>query len=62
LIVEAETRDSRKSAGRLLHHERYMGRFRRQLTLPEPVDPAGMESDYEDGVLTLSIRKKQSVG
>lgn len=61
LIVEAETRDSRESAGRLLHRERYMGRFRRRLTLPEAVDPAGMESDYKDGVLTLNIKKKSAI-
>lgn len=61
LIVEAMTRESRESAGRILHRERYTGRFRRRLTLPEAVDPASMESDYEDGVLTLNVKKKSAV-
>ena len=38
--------------------ERYAGRFRRVVTLPDDVDPAAVEARYRDGVLHLSIPRK----
>ena len=37
--------------------ERFSGTFQRSITLPGPVDNAGMKSDYKDGVLTITIPK-----
>jgi len=63
LTVEATTRDSnkQKDKGRVLRRERYIGQFRRQVTLPEAVAPATLHSDYEDGVLTLNVKKQSAV-
>jgi HSP20 family protein len=40
--------------------ERFAGRFRRVVTLPDDVDPALVEAKYRDGVLRISIARKQS--
>lgn len=63
LTVEATTRDGneRRDEGRVLRRERYIGQFRRRLTLPEAVDPSTLHSDYQDGVLTLSVKKQSAV-
>jgi HSP20 family protein len=37
--------------------ERFVGQFQRSMTLPGPVDPAGMSTDYKNGVLTIIIPK-----
>jgi len=59
LTVEAASKleNEQKEKDRVLRRERRMGRFRRQITLPEPVDAASLDTDYEDGVLTITIRK-----
>jgi HSP20 family protein len=40
--------------------ERYVGRFRRVVTLPDDVDPASVTAAYRDGVLHISIARKQA--
>jgi len=40
--------------------ERFAGRFRRVVTLPDDLDPAAVEARYRDGVLHLSIARKQA--
>jgi HSP20 family protein len=39
--------------------ERASGRFSRSLTLPEGIDPDGIEASYEAGVLEVSIPKPE---
>ena len=41
-------------------NERFNGRFRRVLSLPDDVDPNAVEADYRDGVLRISIRRRES--
>jgi HSP20 family protein len=41
-------------------HERFTGRFRRVLSLPEDADPARVNATYRDGVLRISIAKRES--
>lgn len=41
----------------VLQHERFVGTWRRSLTLPDAVDPGTMHSQYKDGVLTLTVKK-----
>jgi len=41
-------------------NERYAGRFRRVVSLPEDADPARVEANYRDGVLRISIAKRES--
>jgi HSP20 family protein len=40
--------------------ERFGGEFRRVITLPEDVDPERVEAKYRDGVLHVSLRRKES--
>ncbi|MGR9087067.1 MAG: Hsp20/alpha crystallin family protein [Gammaproteobacteria bacterium] len=51
----AEASDSRDQYRR---RERFVGEFRRSMTLPGPVDDAHMKTGYRNGVLTITIPKR----
>jgi HSP20 family protein len=60
LRIDAEAKEEKQEeadSGHLLRHERMAGHFERTLTLPGPVDTAAMHSQYEDGMLTVTIPK-----
>lgn len=40
--------------------ERYAGRFRRVITLPEDADPNAIQATYRDGVLHISIQRREA--
>ncbi|MGD8566799.1 MAG: Hsp20/alpha crystallin family protein [Gammaproteobacteria bacterium] len=63
LHISATTRKSNKqqngnNSGNMLRSERFFGQFKRTITLPEPVVPEKMKTDYKDGVLTIVVPKK----
>ena len=41
-------------------NERFTGRFRRVLSLPDDIDPNAVDADYRDGVLHISIKRRAS--
>ena len=41
--------------------ERYSGKFRRTISLPDDVDPNQVSATYRDGVLHISLRRRQAV-
>ena len=41
-------------------NERFAGRFRRVISLPDDVDPNSVNADYRDGVLHVSISRRES--
>ncbi len=41
-------------------NERFDGRFRRVLTLPDDTDPNGVSASYRDGVLHVSVKRRES--
>jgi HSP20 family protein len=41
-------------------NERFSGRFRRVVSLPDDVDPNTSSADYRDGVLHVSIARRES--
>ena len=41
-------------------NERFAGRFRRVVSLPEDADPARVDASYRDGVLRVSVAKRES--
>jgi len=41
--------------------ERFSGRFRRVVTLPDDVDPNAVQARYRDGVLHISIARRESL-
>src|SRR2546427_12646359 len=45
---------------RVLHTERVFGKVTRSFTLPQEVDEAKAEARYHDGVLELTLPKKQA--
>ena len=42
-------------------NERFAGRFRKVVSLPEDADPDGVSAQYRDGVLHISVKRKQQV-
>ena len=40
--------------------ERFSGRFRRVISLPDDADPARVDASYRDGVLRISVAKRES--
>ena len=41
-------------------NERFDGRFRRVVSLPEDIDPAAVNASYRDGVLHVSVQRRAS--
>lgn len=39
-------------------NERFSGRFRRVVSLPDDIDPAAVEASYREGVLHVSIKRR----
>lgn len=44
----------------LYAQERYTGAFRRVLSLPEDVDPSKVDASYKDGVLRVTLPRRES--
>ena len=41
-------------------NERFAGRFRRVVSLPDDIDPNAVGADYRDGVLHVSVKRRAS--
>jgi HSP20 family protein len=41
-------------------NERFAGRFRRAVSLPDDIDPSKVEATYRDGVLRVSVARRES--
>jgi HSP20 family protein len=41
-------------------NERFAGRFRRAIALPDDADPAKVEAKYRDGVLHITVGRRES--
>ena len=55
----ASTPAAREGAA-LYANERFSGKFRRVISLPEDIDPAKTDAKYADGVLRVSLAKRES--
>lgn len=40
--------------------ERFSGRFRRVVSLPDDIDPDAVSANYRDGVLHVSVKRRES--
>lgn len=55
LVVSGRREIKQKEGARYYRQERYNGKFNRVITLPEDVDPNGVDAEYRDGVLHISV-------
>ena len=62
LTIEGEREPSLPADEKVAVHinERFTGRFRRVVSLPDDVDPDAVTARYSDGMLNLSIRRRDS--
>ena len=63
LIVAGERKSDLPPEGErtsVYARERFTGRFRRVVNLPEDADPARVDARYRDGVLRISVAKRES--
>jgi len=57
----SETSQGREQEGMNTYaQERFTGKFRRVVGLPEDADPAKVEAKFRDGVLHVTVAKKES--
>ncbi|WP_295386924.1 Hsp20/alpha crystallin family protein [uncultured Thiodictyon sp.] len=61
LCIAGQRHESLPDGVQLYRRERFNGDFRRVLTLPEDVDPEKVEASYRDGVLHLSVARREEV-
>ncbi len=59
LTVKGETKTEEKEEkdGKLIRHERHMGSYMRQFTVGSEVDPDAIDAKFENGVLSLALKK-----
>ena len=61
LTIDGETKvDDEAKAGNYLIRERRAGSFHRSVRLPDSVDVAQAETNYDEGVLTVAFPKAES--
>lgn len=56
----AATLDGREAGATKHIDERFTGRFRRVVSLPDDIDPDGVAADYRDGVLHVSVKRREA--
>lgn len=60
LTVAGERQAAPNETATYYRQERFNGEFRRVVTLPDDVDPDRVEARYQDGVLHISVNRKES--
>jgi HSP20 family protein len=60
LTISGERKEEHEQKeGDAFRSERFFGRFQRSVTLPESADPAKVQANYKDGVLTIELPKSE---
>ncbi|MDD2925580.1 Hsp20/alpha crystallin family protein [Rhodoferax sp.] len=62
LRAEIKQQDSTNSDEKVLRSERYFGAVSRSFQLAADIDQTKAKAKYENGILTLTLPKKQAVG
>jgi HSP20 family protein len=60
LTVSGERDLPRNDEAAYYRQERFGGDFRRVLSLPEDVDPDKVDASYRDGVVQITVRRRES--
>jgi HSP20 family protein len=59
LTVSGERKIESANGGKAERTERYVGKFRRSITLPVHVDASKVRASYRDGILTVTLPKSE---
>ena len=62
LRAEIKQHDSQTEGEKVLRSERYYGAVSRSFQLPQDIDQAAAKAKYDNGVLQLTLPKKQASG
>lgn len=62
LRAEVKQHDAQTRDDKLLRSERYFGSIARSFQLPQEINPSEAVAKYDNGVLTLTLPKKQGGG
>jgi HSP20 family protein len=60
LVISGHRAVSVAQEGNYYRRERYDGEFRRVIPLPDDVDPERVDAKYRDGVLQVTVRRRES--
>jgi len=60
LTVAGERKADGEEGAQYYRRERFEGAFRRALTLPEDADPERVSAQYRDGLLHISVARRES--
>lgn len=61
LTIDGErSANSDEASAGYYRQERFMGRFHRVVTLPDDIDPDKVEASYRDGVLRITVQRRES--
>ena len=58
ISAEVKRQSEKKEGERVVHSERYYGAVSRSFTLPQAVDGDSAQAKYDNGVLTLTLPKR----
>lgn len=61
LTISGERKRKSANGERAERTERYIGTFRRSITLPTRVDAGKVSASYQDGILTVTLPKAEEV-
>jgi HSP20 family protein len=61
LSIAGERKTDAPEKAEFYRRERFNGAFRRAITLPEDVDPDKVEASYRDGVLHITVQRREEV-
>ena len=60
LTISGERQVERSNAQQYYRQERFSGSFRRVVSLPDDVDPERVEATYRNGVLQVTVKRRES--
>jgi HSP20 family protein len=60
LSLAGERRNEASHGANTYAQERFTGKFRRVISLPEDADPARVEANFRDGILHVTVAKRES--
>jgi HSP20 family protein len=60
LSISGRREESAEAGAAYYRQERFRGEFRRVLTLPEDADPDKVEAKYRDGIVEITVKRRES--